>query len=199
MGLFNSIKKAFHGNATTSEKDSVHCNELIRFISFAQKTKPLMKGNYGIKVKYSRPKHEENKYTGDICAEFGFWDFNHIGFARDFALKASQSELNKRMVQIYYDSINKDAGLTPDDWPYRMDVYDFGRMLTNSDEFGLYSLIPDQYSDDIFTMKIKGGFASQNGALAYNLVEAECRKHFPNLNIKKTYANVDGFHFTISI
>jgi len=201
MNLIHSFKRLFQsGNSGNSgKKQDTHCEELLRFIAFAQKTKPLMGGNYGMTVSYSSPKRANNEFTADVFAEFGFYDFDYIKFARNYALKARTSDTAAKMVNLYYNNINKEAGLSRSDWPYGMDVYDFARMLTNSDSLGYSSLISDQYNEDIFKLKIKVGFATQNGIAAYKLIEQECRKYFPNLQYKKYFATADGFLFTIKI
>ena len=198
MGFFDSLKTIFQ-NGNNQADETTHCEELIRLITFAQKTKHLSGGNYGIYVSYSRPDHNKSEYTSKINAEYGFYDFDCITHAREFALEANASSLAANMVQLYYNKINTDANMTESDWPYGMDVYDFARMLTNRDEFGFYGLIPDQNNEDIFTMKVKVGFASQNGILACKLVKQECLKNFPSLVITDTYSNTDFFHFKINI
>ena len=198
MSFLNSLKKMLQGSDSNT-KEEVHCKELIRLISFAQKTKTLMGGNYGIKVSYSRPNRDQNQYTSPIYAEFAFYDFEYIKFARDYALNSGQSDIGKRMVQHYYKCIAQEAGLTPNDWPYGVDAFDFGRMLTNSDPFGFTTLIPDQNNDDLFTMRINAGHATQNGILASRLIVQECLTHFPNLTVSKPIAIADRFFFTISI
>lgn len=199
MGFFSSVKKVFQGSSSTGQKEEVYCPELIRLIAFAQKTKPLAGGNYGIKVSYSAPNRSQSQYTSPIIAEFGFYDFDYIKFARDYAFSPRQSDTDKRMVQHYYQRITQEAGLSKEDWPYGMDVFDFGRMLTNSDPLNFTALIPDQNDDDIFTIRIKAGHAVQNGILASKLVIQECLTHFPNLAISKPTAIADRFFFTISI
>lgn len=200
MGLFDSFKKMIRSdNSSSSAKQVVNCEELIQLISFTQKVKPLMGGNYGITVAYSQPDRRSNEYTAPVHAEFGFYDFNYIKFARNYALDAGRSDLAHQMVPFYYNSINKDAGITRDDWPYRMDVFDFARILTNRDPHPYISLIPDNNDEDIYKLRVVTGFTTQNGVLAYNLIEKECLSRFPNLKIQKQFVYPERFLFKISL
>lgn len=193
MGFFSKLFKDNKAN-----EQPLHCDELIRFIRFARKVKPLMGGNYGLNVTYTAPASGQS-YIGDIWMEFGFYDFDDLRFARDCALQAQSNPIMKSVAIKYYNDIAEKAQLESRDWPFGMDEYDFLRWITNTDTTGFYFLYPDQYNDDIFKMKIKGGIDSRNAIQVCNALMEECTRVYPGLNVKKTYADSKVSHFTITI
>lgn len=201
MGFLNSLGKIFpyKGIGSSEKNKAVRCDELIRLISFAQKTKPLMGGNYGITVTYDRPRYDRGEYVSRIKAEFGFYDFDCIRFAREYAIGAVQNEVTANMVRFYYDKICSEANLTPNDWPYKMDIYDFTRMIANTDQFGLYSLIPHASDEDIFTIRIWAGSSAESGVTVYKSIEKDILDHFPYLYITKGGISADRCMFHINI
>lgn len=172
------------------EKDVEQFAELIRFVSFAQKLAPLARGNYGIRIVYE---FRENSIGGNrLYATFGFYDFDEIRFAREFALEGRTN-----MVHHYYEDITQRAELDQKDWPYRIDAYDFSDVLCG--KYGDYfTVIPDS-NEDIYAFKIVGGFDSRNALQVSTIVSNLLKAQFPSLQIEKEYAHKDSMQITIKL
>ena len=106
MGLFDALRGK-KNDSTNIAQDIERYKQLICFISFAKKIKPLTGGNYGIDISYDAP--GQNEYTSSLRVALGFYDFNEITFARQYAIGSSSAPVN--MVQHYYNTISEKAGL----------------------------------------------------------------------------------------
>ena len=181
MGIFGSL----FGKSSSSNllEDTNKYKELIRFISFVKKTKPLMGGNYGIFITYEAPRAGE--YTSRLYATIGFCDFKEIQFAREYATGVSRAPGN--MVHLYYKQICERAALKQQDWPYAIDEYDFARVLCG-DFYDYFTLIPDDNNDDIFEFRVAGGTDARNAVLVFNAVMNVLKAQFPELKISKNHA-----------
>ena len=193
MGLFDLLLGKKDDSSNPSQ-DIKKYEQLIRFVSFVKKIKPLTGGNYGVIVSYDAP---QNGYSGRLYATFGFYDFNEIRFAREYAIGSSRAPVN--MVQAYYNSISKDAGLAQEDWPYGIDASDFEDVLRGTFCQSFFSLIPDDYDDDIFTFKVVGGIESRNATQVSNIVFNILKSKFPELHISKNFATPYSMSIQIKI
>lgn len=170
--------------------------ELVRFVAFAQNIAPLAKGNYGLRITYDEPKG--NELTSRVWATFGFYDFNEIEFARQFALDPSGREICSSMVHSYYKDICEKAGLEESDWPFGIDKFDFSRVLR--DEFyDLFKVIPDNNTDDTFTFKVACGTSGRNALIVYNEVANMLKTYFPKLQAKKNHATRESMMICIPL
>lgn len=194
MGLLNMLfgKKSEPVNLL---QESSRYRELIRFIAFAKKIKPMLGGNYGIYVSYEAP--EKGQYTSRLYATFGFYDFNEIGFAREYAIGSSSAPVN--MVQHYYRDISNRVGLSEQDWPYGIDAYDFAEVLRGTYCESFFTLIPDESNEDIFKFSVVGGTDSRNAAQVSNVILGVLNDRFPELEITKNHATPYSMGITIKI
>lgn len=194
MGLFNALFKKKSESINISQ-DVEKYKQLISFVSFAKKIKPLTGGNYGIFISYDAP--GQNEYTSRLYATFGFYDFNEIKFAREFAIGSSSAPVN--MVQHYYKIISEQAGLNQHDWPYGIDEYDFTEVLRGTFCESYFTLIPDDYNDDIFTFKVVGGIDSRNAAQVSDAVINVLKSQFPELQPSKNHTTAYSMGIKIQI
>lgn len=180
MGLLNALfgKK---NDAIDLSKESEKFRELIGFVSFVRKTKPLTGGNYGIYISYNTP--GQNEYISNVYATFGFYDFNEIKYARDFAINSYNDSTN--MVHFYYKNISERAGLSREDWPYGIDEYDFREVLQGVFGKDRFIVIPDEYDADVFTFKVAGGFDTRNASQVSGSVFYVLKSYFPELQISQ--------------
>lgn len=194
MGLFDALfgKKS---ETTSVSQDTKKYEQLIRFISFAKKIKPLTGGNYGIHISYDAP--GQNECISRLYATLGFYDFDEIRFAREYAIGSSGAPVN--MIQYYYKNISEQAGLTQQDWPYGIDQYDFVDVLRGTYCESYFTLIPDDYNDDIFTFKVVGGIDSRNAAQVSNAVINVLESQFPELQFSKNHTTPYSMGIKISI
>ena len=193
MGLFDSLFGKQENTASISQ-DIEKYKQLIRFISFAKKVKPLTGGNYGIFISYNAP--GQNEYTSRLYATFGFYDFNEIKFARKDAIGSHSAPVN--MIQYYYKRISEQAGLNQQDWPYGIDAYDFADVLRGTYCESYFTLIPDDYNDDIFTFKVVGGIDSRNATQVSNAVINILKLQFPELQFSKNHTTPYSMGIKIS-
>lgn len=170
--------------------------ELIRFIAFCQKTKPLLGGNYDIFILYNAP--EKGQYSSRMYATFGFYDFDEIKFAREHAIRSSAG-IDAQMVQFYYKQISDHLELNQQDWPYGIDAYDFAEVLRGTFCESFFILIPDEFNDDIFQFKVVGGSDSRNAIQVCNVVLDVLKDRFPELHIVKNHATPYSMGITIKI
>lgn len=194
MGIFDMLfgKKS---DSTNLSQDMDKYKQLICFISFAKKIKPLTGGNYGIYISYDAP--TQNEYASRLYATLGFYDFNEIKFARKDAIDSSSVAAS--MIQYYYENISERAGLNQQDWPYGIDAYDFADVLRGTFCESYFTLIPDDYNDDIFTFKVVGGIDSRNAAQVSNAVINVLKSQFPELQISHNHATPYSMGITIRI
>lgn len=194
MGFFDMLfgKKS---EATSISQDIKKYEQLIRFVSFAKKIKPLTGGNYGIYISYDAPGQSE--YISRLYATLGFYDFDEIRFAREFAIGSSSAAVN--MIQHYYNNISEQAGLNQQDWPYGIDAYGFADVLRGTYYESYFTLIPDEYNDDIFTFKVVGGIDSRNATQVSNAVMNVLKSQFPELQISKNYTTPYSMGIKIQI
>lgn len=200
MGLFDTL---FGGKSRSSddfEKYAESYKELIRFIRFAKKIKPLADVIFSMYVEYRAPEPNKGVYTSRVSASLNFCDFNEITFAREAAL--SSSEVMRKLVPLYYRDISKAAGLSQNDWPFGIDEYDFERVLCGT--FGtseelFVELIPDEHFDDVFTFKVWGGVDSRNALQVYNTANNLLKSNFPELQITKNIATPYYMRMSIQI
>lgn len=194
MVFFDAIfgKKS---NTTSISQDNQKFEQLICFISFAKRIKPLTGGNYGIYISYEAPGQSE--YTSRLYATLGFYDFDEIAFARKYAIGSSSAPTN--MIQYYYESISEQAGLNRQDWPYGIDAYDFADVLRGTFCESFFTLIPDEYNDDIFTFKVVGGIDSRNAVQVSNAVINVLKSNFPELQISKNHTTPYSMGIKITI
>lgn len=169
--------------------------ELIRFVAFAKRIKPMLGGNYGIYISYEAP--EKGQYTSRLYATFGFYDFDEIRFAREYAIGASSVSVN--MVHHYYRDISNRADIKEQEWPYGIDAYDFAEVLRGTYCESFFTLIPDEYNDDIFKLQVVGGVDSRNALLVSNVMLNVLNERFPELKITKNHATPYSMGITISI
>jgi len=155
----------------------------------------MLGGNYGICISYEAP--EKGQYTSRLYATFGFYDFDEIRFAREYAIGSSGAPVN--MIQYYYKNISEQAGLTQQDWPYGIDQYDFVDVLRGTYCESYFTLIPDDYNDDIFTFKVVGGIDSRNAAQVSNAVINVLKSQFPELQFSKNHTTPYSMGIKISI
>ena len=182
MGLFDALRGK-KNDSTNIAQDIERYKQLICFISFAKKIKPLTGGNYGIDISYDAP--GQNEYTSSLRVALGFYDFNEITFARQYAIGSSSAPVN--MVQHYYNTISEKAGLNRQDWPYGINAYDFADVLRGSYGESYFTLSPDNYDDDVFTFKLVGGIDSRNAIQVSNAVINVIKSQFPELQISKNH------------
>lgn len=194
MGLLNTLfgKKSEPVNLS---QENDRYRELIRFITFTKKTKPMLGGNYGIYISYEAP--EKGQYTSRLYATFGFYDFDEIRFAREYAIGSSRAPVN--MVQHYYNDISSRSNLNQQDWPYGIDAYDFAEVLRGTYCESFFSLIPDDNNDDVFKFKVVGGTDSRNSVQVSNVVISILKERFPELEITKNHATPYSMGITITI
>lgn len=194
MGLFNVLfgKKENTANLT---QDIEKYEQLIRFISFAKKIKPLTGGNYGIYISYDAP--GQNEYTSRLYATLGFYDFDEIKFARKYAIGSTSAPVN--MIQSYYEKINEQAGLARQDWPYGIDACDFADVLRGTFCESYFALIPDEYNEDIFKFKVVGGIDSRNAAQVSNAVTNVLKMKFPDFQVSNNHTTPYSMGITIQI
>lgn len=194
MGLFDSIfgKK---NNSTNLSQDIEKYKQLIRFITFAKRIKPLTGGNYGIYISYDTP--GQNEYTSRLYATLGFYDFDEIKFAREDAIGSSSAPVS--MVQYYYKKISEEAGLNQQDWPYGIDAYDFADVLRGTYCESYFTLIPDDYNDDIFKFKVVGGIDARNATQVSNVIINVLKSQFPELQISKNHTTPYSMGINIQI
>lgn len=194
MGLFNTLfgKKE---NTASFTQDIEKYMQLIRFISFSKKIKPLTGGNYGIYISYDAP--GQNEYTSRLYATLGFYDFDEIRFAREYAIGSNSAPVS--MIQYYYKRISEQAGLTQQDWPYGIDAYDFNDVLRGTYCESYFALIPDEYNNDIFKFKVVGGIDSRNAAQVSNAVINVLKLEFPELQVSKNHTTPYSMGITIQI
>lgn len=191
MGIFDSLfgKK---NDAMNISDETKRYNELIRFIKFCKQIKSLTGNNYGLNVTYHAP---EKGYTGTAYATFKFCDFNEIRFAREYAFNGNFA----RMVQHYYKTISEAAGLERSDWPYNIDADDFLDVLNGSFCQEYFTLIPDEYNDDIFTFKVVGGFDGRNALQVSNVIQTIVKSSFPELKVTNNHATQYSMGIIIQI
>ena len=194
MGLFNALFGKNSERINISQ-DVEKYKQLISFISFAKKIKPLTGGNYGIFISYDAP--GKNDFTSELYATFGFCDFNEIKFAREYAIGSESAPVN--MVHHYYKIINERAGLNQHDWPYGIDEYDFAEVLRGTFCQSFFTLIPDDYNDDIFTFKVVGGTDSRNAAQVSAAVINVLKSQFPELEMSKNHTTAFSMGIKIQI
>lgn len=196
MGLFNALfgKKS---ESIDISQEVERYQQLIRFVSFVKKIKPLTGGNYGgIRILYEVP--QKNERLSTVYATFKFYDFDEIRFAREDALNSS-TETHAQMVKFYYKRINERAGLSRYDWPFGIDAVDFAEVLLGTYGESYFTLIPDKYRDDIFTFKVSGGIDSRNAIQVTDAVINVLKSHFPELQIAKNHVTPYSMDITIQI
>lgn len=197
MGFLDSFKQLL-GNVSSSNcnnDDEMRYPELIRLVSFAQKVKPLMGGSHGIYVTYFSPPSSEHK--GGLWAEFNFYDFNYVYFAHKTAYETYS--MSERMVQHYYDLINKEAGITSSDWPYGIDKSNFIQIMRREYPGDSFSLIPNGCDASSAKFRVFCGATHDNARKVYKSVIQVCKTNFPNLTVDNVNAGDYSFYFKITI
>ncbi len=197
MGLFDTLFGGKSRNSDESGKYAEYYRELIRFVDFAKKVKPLADVVFNMYVEYRAPEPDKGVYTSRVSASLNFCDFDEIEFAREAAF--SSSEVMRKMVPFYYREISKKAGLSQNDWPFCIDESDFEAVLRGTYANSFFELIPDDRSDDIYTFKISGGIDSRNALQVYNTVNNLLKSNFPELQITKNIATPYYMGITIQI
>lgn len=194
VGFHEDSKFGKSNENVNDSRDYEKYKELVRFISFSRKIKQLTGGNYGIYISYDTP---DKGHIGHCYATFGFYDFNEIKFAREQAISSPSAPIN--MVGYYYKKICEQAGLNRQDWPYAIDEYDFADVMRGTFCESFFTLIPDEYNDDIFTFKVTGGIDSCNAIQVSNLVINLIKSKFPELQITRNHATSASMGIHIQI
>ena len=184
-------------NSTNLSEDLKKYKQLICFIKFVKKVKPLMGGCYDMYISYTAPNRAQSEYSSRINASLGFYDFDEIRFAREYATKPSS--VSAMMIKNYYNQISERANLEQSDWPYSIDVYDFADFLRGSYCQDYFCLIPDDYNDDIFTFKVYGGIDSRSGVQVSKAVINVLKHSFPELEIKPGFASSTSMSIAVKI
>lgn len=194
MGFFSGLfeKKSDPANVA---QDTERYRELLRFIAFSQKIKPLVGGNYGIFITYEAPR--QNEFASQLYATFGFYNFNHVKYARGFVNKSSQD--STMMAKFYYNEISKQADLCRQDWPYGIDACDFLNVLRGTFCQSYFILNPDDHDDDIFSFKVVGGVDFRNATQVSNAVINVLKTKFPTLQISKNHTSLSSMGIKVQI
>lgn len=194
MGLFDALFGGTNKSAST-ENDSKTYAELIRFIKFIKKVKPLAGGVYTMYIQYEAPEPNKGVYSSRVYATVGFYDFDDIEFARRECV--TPSKMSKMMIPFYYKSISNKAGLTQADWPYGIDEFDFADVLRGTFVSSYFTFIPDSSNDSIFELKVVGGSDSRNASQVYNSIYNLLKSNFPELSINKNHAYSHSMCITV--
>ncbi len=200
MGLFDALfggKSKVASNSNDYEQYANDYRELISFIKFAQKVKPLAEVVYAMYVKYEAPNPSKGVTVGKLNASMSFHDFDEMEFARKEAVSNSKSR--QLMISHYYKEISEKAGLAQSDWPYCIDEHDFEDVLCGTFPNSYFTYIPDESNDSYFSLEVCGGFDSRNGIQVYNTVSRLINSRFPELHISYNYSSSSSMVFSIRI
>lgn len=198
VSLVSAGKKWLNRKNMPTEGDKENYSELIRIISFIIKIAPLADFNFNLSITYEHKDSQPG--VSQLYVNYRFCDFNEIQFAREQALSPFNPvnpDLSKMMVQHYYNDISKRAGLSQQDWPFAIDAEDFGWVFQGKYADDLFTVIPDQRCDDIFTLKMSGGDDSRNAQKVCTIVSNLLKEHFPDLPFGKAFAHPQSMRLVL--